>query len=173
MAAEGHSSLEDLSASKDLHKTKKTELPTEAANQADLKSASLSSANVMRVPHRPELRRPELHRDISPDNRMDSGREVSQGKNTRGATKPDHGIITNPKFKYSAGFASRIISFLANILKVIERLILRLLAGPDRVASTPNQQTRSTTPNQREDNSPDLAEQEREKRRHAQTIARS
>lgn len=172
-APEGQSTLGELSASRDLHKTKTSKLDTQAANQADLTSASLSSsAQVVRVPHRPELRR-----DLSPQSGPAAERSLNAssqtGKGAGASVKPAHGIFTNPAYKYSGGLASKIISFIANILKVLERLLLRLLTGPDRSAPAPTQQSHSATPNQKEANTPDESKLEREKRERAQTIARS
>jgi hypothetical protein len=176
-ATAGQPTLGELSASKDLHKTKGSDLHAEPANQSDLTNVSLSSANVMRVPHRPEIRR-----ELSTRNSIGTEQEqsTSSQRTRQGGTssKPVHGVFTNPAYKYSGGLASKIISFFANILKVIERLLLRLLIGPDRSAPAQTQQARSTTPTQTEATSPaasmqEREKQEREKRERARIIARS
>jgi hypothetical protein len=105
---------------------------------------------------------------------MDTGRDKSTSAHqSKGGSKAGHGVISNPTYKYSGGLASKIISFIANILKVIERLLLRLLTGPDRAVITSNHQPRSTNSTQKERVDTDLTKQECEKRERAQTVARS
>jgi hypothetical protein len=169
---EGHSTLGELSASRDLHKTTSAAPSTEPANQSDLTSLSLSPSNVVRVPHRPEPRR-----NVSTKPSFFSERETSTTRLTRSSKhssgEPAHGIITNPTYKYTGGLVSKIISFIANILKVLERLLLRLLIGPDKAAPTTRQQTKPATTSEKEASRQDSAKQERERRERAQTIARS
>jgi len=171
-ATAGQPTLGELSASKDLHKTKGSDLHAEPANQSDLTNVSLSSANVMRVPHRPEIRRGlSTQSSVSIEKELSTSVETIKQGGT--STKPVHGVFTNPTYKYSGGLASKIISFFANILKVIERLILRLLMGPDRSAPSQTQQASSAIPTHKEATSADTSKQEREKRERAQVIARS
>ena len=133
-SATGQFDLTDLRASKDLH-TKGAQAP---ANAADLSSASISATNIVRATHKPEVRRDPFHHSTSPSESRSA--QTTTNKHTRSADGAAPGIFKNPTYRYSGGFISRVITFIANILKVLERLILRLLGARDLKAPTPQPQ---------------------------------
>lgn len=69
----------------------------------------------------------ELELGIKPEHKLEQG-----NKETKSEIAPagrSHGIIKDPFFAYRGGPFNRIITFLANILKVIEQIILGRLYG--------------------------------------------
>lgn len=172
-ALETGGSLDDLSASKNLHEKERNRSFRESRNDADLASASISTSDIMRASHRPGTRR-DIAARTSTDTARDATRTTArQHHKDTSLSKREHGVITNPAFKYDGGLVSKLVSFFANILKVLERLLLRLLMGPDVVAPTTRPQ--STTPREPEQGTK-LSEEEKRQRRereHGQQIVRS
>jgi hypothetical protein len=168
LATEGAAILPGRPAAQETRGPSTSQALTEPANQSDLASISISSSEVMRVSQRVEPRRdltaPKLGRSPAP----------SASTSPRKAT-PEKGILTNPSYQYSGGLLSRVITLFANILKFIERLILRLLSGPDGPAISSRTQDTSTKNEPKTDPKQDQAERERSKRQKesAQTIRRS
>jgi hypothetical protein len=141
-SAAGQFDLTDLHASKDLH----TKEERHAANTTDLSSASISATNIVRATPKPEPRR-----DAIPSPSVTQRARPTEHQETRSATAATPGIFKNPTYRYSGNIISRIITFVANILKVLERLLLRLLGARDLKApnlppqQTPVKKTASTT----------------------------
>ncbi len=141
----GQHDLSDLSASKDLHK-KQTAQP---ANAPDLASVSISSSSFVRSSS--HARQPHSGINQSSTQSISEGPSIiRQGRSNSKAQNRGHGIFKNPTYPYQGGFASKIITFLANVLKVLERLFLRLLGARDTVAPPPTQQSgQPTKPDQK------------------------
>jgi hypothetical protein len=145
--------LESLVANKDLQnntpsaskstsqavesKTTDSEKQNRNDNQLDLSSVSIENNNVIRVSEKPQIRRPLTNKQsLSPESRP------SPASPATGRQREAYGIFKNPLFKYEGGLANRIISFLANVLKAIEQIILRLLGKRDTsILFAPNLQT--------------------------------
>lgn len=167
---EAQSSLESLAASKDLHKRSGINQETQPANQTDLSGASISTANVHRVTPRVEPRQDVSQaRTTRPSHIIQTGRAKASADRAAGS---DVGIFKNPAFKYSGDLLSKILTFFANILKVLERLFLRLLAGPDRKAPKPITQTATNQPQPKRSNNHDTQRRERDAKERAQTVRR-
>jgi len=145
--------LESLVANKDLQnntpsaskstsqavESKTADSKTQARNdiQLDLSSVSIENNNVIRVSEKPQIRRPLTNKQsLSPDS------QPSPASPAAGRQREAYGIFKNPLFKYEGGLANRIISFLANVLKAIEQVILKLLGKRDiSILFAPNVQT--------------------------------
>jgi len=142
-SSQGQSDLSDLRASRECHTTK----VTPPANDADLSSASISATNILRASAQREGPRHSLSniRSAALNNRPDKRSSSPSAQ----PTSPN-GILKNPTYKYEGGFISKVITFVANILKFLERLFLRLLGARDLVApkqtplSRPSTQEHST-----------------------------
>lgn len=88
----------------------------------DLANASIQNADVLRAIPRKVARRSV----ISDPNRV--SKQSPQAK--RSATTPQkHGLIKNPMFKYEGGVINKLLSFFANLLKVIEQFVLGALGN--------------------------------------------
>jgi hypothetical protein len=127
-SAAGQFDLTDLHASKDLHIKEERH----AANTTDLSSASISATNIVRATPKAEPRRDPIP---SPSVSHTSQATERQGVRNHAAQPP--GIFKNPTYRYSGNIIQRIITFVANILKVLERLLLRLLGARDLNSPTP------------------------------------
>jgi hypothetical protein len=143
---------------------------TQPANQSDLAAASISSKDVMRVSQRVEPRR-----DLHPSN-QERNTSSARSKDSQGKSPLQEGILNNPTYRYGGDLVTRFITLLANILKFIERLFLRLLSGPD--GSVVKQRPQNNA-KENEQSHPAQHERERGKkerkdqeRTHAQTIRR-
>ena len=145
--------LESLVANKDLQnntpsaskstsqavESKTADSKTQERNdiQLDLSSVSIENNNVIRVSEKPQLRRP-----LAKNQSLSQNPRPSQAKTATGRQREAYGVFKNPLFKYEGGLANRIISFLANVLKAIEQIILRLLGKRDTsILFAPNLQT--------------------------------
>jgi hypothetical protein len=130
VAVDGHSDLSSLAASKDLHKqTARSSVEAQAANQSDLTSASISSKNIVRATPRTEIRKDLSALASSTETSLDSRQSKGRTKHTSEPREP--GVFKNAHWEYRGGPISRFITLIANILKVIERLILKFLGGGD------------------------------------------
>lgn len=127
-SAAGQFDLTDLHASKDLHITEDRHV----ANTTDLSSASISATNIVRATPKADPRHDPFH--ASSASRSSQASERQPARSTS-ATNP--GIFKNPTYRYSGNIIQRIITFVANILKVLERLLLRLLGARDLNSPTP------------------------------------
>jgi hypothetical protein len=145
--------LESLVANKDLQnnipspgtstskavdsKTTDSEKQDRNDTQLDLSSVSIENNNVIRVSEKPQLRRPRGNNQS-----LSQNHRPSPAKTATGRPPEAYGVFKNPLFKYEGGLANRIISFLANVLKAIEQIILRLLGKRDTgILFAPNLQT--------------------------------
>jgi hypothetical protein len=129
--------LSELSASK---KTALTPDQLAPANEADLTSASISASDVMRVSQRTDMRRTAKEISVSPDK---SAVTLSNSR-SRADTSKSHengrmGLFKNPFYRYDGGIMNKLMAFIGNILKMIERFILKLLGMRD-AAPVPGQQ---------------------------------
>ncbi len=111
----------------ELHASKVTDIALSAEakpENTDLASASIQSISVVRLSARPERRK------ISSPTLSQNGEATvsTEPKNTtpsrprRGAT---FGVLKNPYYKYEGNVFERLISLVANILKVLEHALLR------------------------------------------------
>jgi len=161
----GRTDLSDLSASKDLHK----KADMQPSNATDLASVSISSSSFVRASSQavPAAQRGRhsttLDRAITTETKL-------QATTTKSSTTTTPGLFKNPFYPYRGGLASKIITFFANLLKILERLFLRLLGARDVVAPTPrHQQTQALKTDQKEPRE----EKREDTKRTAQAIHRS
>lgn len=161
----GHTDLSELSASKDLHR----KVETQAANTPDLASASISSSSFVRSSSQSGLRAEKTPSSIINTRSLSSDTKQFSGV-SHGTASGTNGIFKNPMYPYRGGLVSKIITFFANLLKVLERIFLRLLGMRDIVAPVPRHlPTQAPKAAQK-----DLKEETLEAReRRAQTIHRS
>lgn len=149
--------LSELASSKDLHQT----ISSIPANATDLTSASISSADVLRVSQRSDIRK-SLHERVSPQEvsveLTNSRSKASPSRSAEGGTK--NGVFKNAFYRYDGGLLNKILALIGNILKVIERLFLRLLGARDAVTTPNNPQSTSS---KREDTNTDSSKQEIDK----------
>jgi hypothetical protein len=131
----GQHDLSDLSASKDLHR----KVDTQPSNATDLASLSISSSNFVRSSTQTRLHAGKAPHPIAPDRSL--SRETNHQTSTSNASAATAtGIFKNPAYPYRGNLAAKIITFFANLLKVLERLFLRLLGARDSVAPPPRHQ---------------------------------
>jgi hypothetical protein len=136
-ATSGQLDLQDLRASKDLH-NKESQHPS---NQTDLSSVSISTNNIVRATHRPDPRRDPFSHNAAES----PSPAATPGRNRSSETRAP-GIFKNPTYRYSGGPISRLITFIANLLKVLERIFLRLLGARDLAAPTNQPQQAKQSP---------------------------
>lgn len=134
-SAQGQGDLSDLRASKDLHKTN----DPRPVNEADLSSASISATNILRAAPRHDPRSYSLRSTV-----LTSPSHGAEKRASSPSAQPagPNGILKNPTYQYTGGFLSKIITFIANVLKFVERLFLRLLGARDLVAPQHSPQSR-------------------------------
>lgn len=117
--------------------------PPATPENTDLATASIASANVVRLSAKIEKR------DLT---QLSMGTTTSNETTTQATPRKGapshrpHGIITNPYYRYEGGLLDKLIAFLANILKFLERTLLRALAPakpatPQRHISSPTEKT--------------------------------
>jgi len=150
------SDLSELASAKDLHQS----LTASPANATDLASASISPADVLRVSQRTDIRKSVHERVPTQETAVEltnSRSKSSAPRTTEGGAK--QGVFKNAFYRYDGGLLNKILALIGNILKVIERLFLRLLGARDAVA--PN--TQQSPSNKREDTTTDSSKQELEK----------
>lgn len=166
------SGLADLATSADLREHGRGASLKEPSNASDLSTATISATNVHRVSPKIEPRRDPALLGTSRTHAQ-SRHIIRSGSQSKGQTnKAEFGIFSNPAYKYSGGLVSKILSFFANILKVLERLFIRLLAGPDRQAPPPQVRTGKPTSQPTQEHAPDTDKKKREERERAQTVRR-
>jgi hypothetical protein len=161
----GQNDLSDLSASKDLHR----KVDTHPSTAQDVASLSISSSNFVRSSTQTGLHSERAPRPIATD-RSVSSETKHQTSTSNGSTSVATGIFRNPAYPYRGGLASKIITFFANLLKVLERIFLRLLGARDSVAPTPRHQPAQEAKKEQKDTRESKLE---ESERHAQVIHRS
>jgi hypothetical protein len=161
---DGHTDLSELSASKDLHR-KIDALP---APTPDLASASISSSSFARASSQG---RPLAERTPQSINTNSLTRDTKRHTSvTQSAPSNANGIFKNPAYPYRGGLISKIITFFANLLKVLERIFLRLIGGRDTVAPTPRHQPTQAPKAAQKDRNEDARES---REQSAQSIHRS
>lgn len=133
-AADENFDLSKLAADKNLHKTAKIEadLTIEPANSPDLATASISPADTLRVSARPEIRK-TIQDATSVELTNSRSRSTTNQRDLGSKT----GIFKNPFYRYDGGLLNKILALIGNILKIIERIFLRLLGARD-TTPTPN-----------------------------------
>lgn len=164
------SDLSDLCASKET-----TLKPGEfaPANEADLSIASIPPSDVMRVSQRPEVRR-TIGESLEPTKKPETGDPLtgnsiskspiskssvtltnsrSRSESSKSAENGKMGLFKNPFYRYDGGLMNKLMAFIGNILKLIERFILRLLGMRDEA---PMPQQNSASPKNKAD-TPDAA----------------
>ena len=98
---------------------------TPKPENTDLAAASIPSANVVRLSVKPEKR------DLS---HVSLGATTNPETTTRPTPRKGapsnrpNGIITNPYYRYEGGLLDKLITFFANVLKFLERALLRALS---------------------------------------------
>lgn len=167
--------LSVLAASKNLHKKQQTA----PANSDDLASASIASSDAMRVTQRGHAT-DEAHLKtgkIITNGRGNQSEPVSQSVSLtnsksrstpqRGSNAGEHGILKNPFYRYDGGLINKILALIGNILKVLERIFLRLLGMRDvEPANSPKPRLQKTKENSPEnDHSKELEREKRKQRR--------
>lgn len=130
------SELSSLRASKDLG-SKPANLDSASSTSADLSQSSITTPGI------------ELLRSARPETRI-----IRQGDGTgltpeaekgkapaaRRSKSPEIGIFKNAYYPYTGNVINRFVALIANICKVLERLILKLLGGGDVPLTKPSQQ---------------------------------
>ena len=99
------------------------------SSHTDLASASIPSSSVVRLSARPEKRKLT---NLSSENSSSQEPKVLNNPVTRSSQK--HGVFKNPYFPYEGGPLGRLISLIANLLKVVE---LSIFTTPQRVTPPP------------------------------------
>jgi hypothetical protein len=165
LAVDGQGDLSSLAASKDLHKhapatsAPVTSVDSQPANQSDLTIASISSSDVLRATPRTEMRKDISSLAASTETSVERHKGRSRAKS--GTETKESGVFTNPHWEYRGNIVSKFVTLLANILKVIERLILKLFGAGD-IAPLPKQGPQQ---NARKEAAPETTpEQERKER---------
>jgi hypothetical protein len=161
----GQNDLSGLSASKDLHR----KVDTQPSNASDLASLSISSSNFVRSSTQMGLQSERVSRPTAMDRYL-SSEAKQQPSTSKDSAVVATGIFKNPAYPYRGNLASKIITFFANLLKVLERIFLRLLGARDSVAPTPRSQPVQSAKTEQKDTKRAGSE---EAERHAQVIHRS
>lgn len=128
--AQGASPLNTLRASKDLGSSHPSTDHT-AALETDLSQASIAVSGVPRVSAKSDKRilrpGPANSPDLSPSPEHEKGQQQEAGAKRQA----NSGILINPHYGYHGNLLERFVTLIANVLKVLERILLRLLGGGD------------------------------------------
>ncbi len=119
------SQLNELRASKDLaSKPENSDRPPAPAT--DLSQVSIAAAGVERLSAQPDKRilRPG-HQHTSAAGRS------AEGVSRRDRSTGQIGVFKNPYYPYQGNALDRFVALIANIFKVLEKLLLKLLGGGD------------------------------------------
>lgn len=125
--------LNELHASKTHEQLRASVL--DSAN-TDLASASIQSISVVRLSTRPEKRKLTLSPGASAE--TSSHLEQKAPKKPAARSNQRHGVFKNPYFPYEGGPLGRLISLLANLMKVVE---LAVFNNPKDASPLPPQQS--------------------------------
>jgi hypothetical protein len=114
---------------------------TSTPHNTDLAAASIPSANIVRLSAKPE-KRDLTQLSVGATTHTEPATQTAPRKGTP-SNRP-HGIITNPYYRYEGGLLDKLITFFANILKFLERALLRALtptkpAAPQRKVVSPTE----------------------------------
>jgi len=142
LATSESADLSMLSATKDLHELS-DKIP---ANTADLASASISPAEVMRSSSRTDIRKAVQDKVPAHSASVELTNSRSRAQNSSSANSQKPGVFKNPFYRYDGGLINKILSLIANILKVLERFFLRLLGARDKIEPQQRQQSTPTKP---------------------------
>jgi len=159
----GNSSLDSLRTSKELGEARTS--PDHApGTETDLSQVSIASSGIPRVSAKTDkriIRTPNL----TPSNEID--REVGKERLQKDSLSHSGttGILNNPHYSYQGNLLERFITFLANIMKMLEQLLLRFLGGGDAPLPQPSQQPLIHEPSS---SSPDEERKKREEREKLQ-----
>lgn len=95
-------------------------------SNTDLASASIQSISVVRMSARPERR--DISKAFRAFTQKSGNTTESKGLN-KGTAKSgaSHGVFKNPFFRYEGNIFERFIALIANLLKVFELSLLRVL----------------------------------------------
>ncbi|MFO0417411.1 MAG: hypothetical protein ACK5Y6_09000 [Pseudomonadota bacterium] len=167
--------LSNLSASKHLHTNSPGEVKREPANsidpQPDLASVSISGTDVARssapISGQPRIISSPGRQSPHPSTERATSQTLST-KNSRpsgAGTKQEFGVFKNPAYSYGGDIVSKIIAFFANLLKVLERLLLRLVGGGERAAPPPGAQKSSNPAQPNNQRAEEQAEREKQRRK--------
>ena len=129
------SSLEDLRVSHGRNVTPANAQDLKASAPLDLTQVSIETREMIRLSARPQQKTVWT----APAQATSPGKEIAHNKP---ALVKSFGIFQNPKYRYEGGPLGIIISFIANILKVLEQLVFRTRVLSPR----PQPQTLSTSP---------------------------
>jgi hypothetical protein len=140
-AADENFDLSKLAADKNLHKAAEIEstLAIEPANSPDLATASISPADTLRVSPPRQIRK-TIQEATSVELTNSRSRSTTNQRDLGSKT----GIFKNPFYRYDGGLLNKILALIGNILKVIERIFLRLLGARDTTL-TPNRSQSNQT----------------------------
>jgi hypothetical protein len=124
--------LSKLRASKDIPTT----LPENAPN---LSQCSIAPKNVHRVATQPTSRSMQ---SLRPSPSIATLRSEVAARTSKANSKPSrmrpNGLFSNPYYRYKGGPISRLITFLANLLKMIEQLFFKVfMPAPLPAAPSP------------------------------------
>jgi|GEM_PF-1890196 len=163
--------LSQLSASK---KTALTPDQLAPANEADLSSASISASDVMRVSSRSERRATQTIPSGPDKSTVTLTNSRSRADTSKSPENGKMGLFKNPFYRYDGGIMNKLMAFIGNILKMIERFILRLLGMRD-AAPVPGQQKNTSQAKPETKDAPQDAavkdKQEKEKRKERLEMA--
>jgi hypothetical protein len=155
------SQLSELRASKDLaSKPENSDLPLAPAT--DLSQISIAAAGVERLSARPGKRIIRLgHQSASATERS------AQGASPKARSTGEVGVFKNPYYPYQGNALDRFVALIANICKVLEKLLLKLIGGGD--APIPKHAPKTT---QAKKDSPSEQEQEKKKQKEREAKQR-
>jgi hypothetical protein len=109
------------------------------ANDSDLSSASISASDVMRVSSRSGRRVIQTTPSGPDKSTVSLTNSRSRADISKSPESGRMGLFKNPFYRYDGGIMNKLMAFIGNILKMIERFILRLLGMRD-AAPVPCQQ---------------------------------
>lgn len=157
-------SLDTLRTSKDLGTATAASLSQSRSADTDLSQVSIPSSGIPRVSAKTDkriIRTPNL----TASNEVDTDKSREASRKEAGEAAATGGILKNPHYAYQGNLIERFVTFVANILKTLERILLRFLSGEDAPLPKPTQQSRvpeSDTP------APDEERKKREEREKLQ-----
>ena len=162
------SELSSLRASKDLG-NKPANLDAPGATAADLSQSSIPSSGINRVDSRPDRRIIKHGTDSAPV----PGTERMSPASGKAPERTASGVFSNPFYPYQGNIIDRFVALIANICKVLERLLLKLLTGGDVTLPSPQPQKTIAKPGASADTSDGEKLEAAKKRQRELTTHRS
>lgn len=105
----------------------------------NLSQASIASNNIHRITPKQEARTATSLKQVPSRGLLPLRVSRAFGKGTEASAQgARNGIFKNPYYRYRGGLLARIITFLANLLKVFERLLLRVFRPAGITTKTVN-----------------------------------